>query len=282
MTPCLPRLLMSGPFFGLAKRPASTAVVFTLGDLAVRVTSEHTNATIWDADILIWAISALKATRYRNDLPPGRFRETRHALLAFLGRTASGGQYERLPAALDRLATTRVTITPGTASSRAVSFTWLSEWSHRGGVIELRIADWLRDAALAPRAVLALDPRYFALKGGLERRLYLLARRHAGRQPGGWSFDLAHLRRKTGIAPSVRDFPAAVARIVRRQSLPGYRLTLEGRDARVRLHFRPETAWLPASPVDNSVDNLWAGCGEVGPARLSTAKSTPIAVNWSL
>lgn len=273
MTPCLPRLLMSGPFFALAKRPCVTPAVFTLGDLTIRVASERAAATVWDADLLIWAVSTLKEKRYRNDLPPGRLRETRHALLAFLGRTASGGQYERLPAALDRLATTRVTIVARSMPARAVSFTWLSEWSQRGGVIELRIADWLRDVALAPRAVLALDPRYFALKGGLERRLYLLARRHGGRQPAGWSFDLAHLRRKSGVAAEDRDFPGAIARLVRRQPLPGYRLTLERRGDHTRLHFRPDGGGAPVGSVDKSVDNLLAKCGEARPTRLSTTKT---------
>jgi plasmid replication initiation protein len=54
--------------------------------------------------------------------------------------------------------------------------------------IELIIPDWLYAAVLNDALVLTIDRSYFGLIGGLERWLYRIVRKHAGRQPGGWCF----------------------------------------------------------------------------------------------
>ena len=83
------------------------------------------------------------------------------------------------------------------------------------------------------------------LKGGLERWLYRLVRRHGGRQPGGWSFDLRHLHLKSGSLSPFKRFAFEVRAIVQRQPLPGYRLSLGiGSDGLPRLCFHPT----PANP----------------------------------
>ena len=51
--------------------------------------------------------------------------------------------------------------------------------------IELIIPDWLYAAVLNDALVLTIDRSYFGLIGGLERWLYRIVRKHAGRQPRG-------------------------------------------------------------------------------------------------
>ena len=48
---------MACPFFSLAKRPRTDAIIYDIGDVYVRVDPNRdvAIATIWDADILIWA-----------------------------------------------------------------------------------------------------------------------------------------------------------------------------------------------------------------------------------
>src|SRR3546814_9079319 len=49
--------LMSWPFFSLAKSRRSAPIDFAMGAtwISVEAVAEHGMATIWDADILIWA-----------------------------------------------------------------------------------------------------------------------------------------------------------------------------------------------------------------------------------
>src|ERR1700677_2751250 len=90
------------------------------------------------------------------------------------------------------------------------------------------------------RIVLTIDRAYFDLTGGLERWLYRLVRKHGGRQEGGWSFDLVHLHAKSGSLSPLKHFAYDLREIVRRQTLPGYRLVIthDPRGAE-RLNFAP-------------------------------------------
>ena len=51
--------LMTWPFFSLAKSKRIKPIDFRMGDnwISVEAMPEHGMATIWDADILIWAAS---------------------------------------------------------------------------------------------------------------------------------------------------------------------------------------------------------------------------------
>ncbi len=53
------RDLMTYPFFSLAKSPRTVPIHFRTANVSVRVesTAEQGLATIWDADVLIWAAS---------------------------------------------------------------------------------------------------------------------------------------------------------------------------------------------------------------------------------
>ena len=57
------RDLMERPFFSLAKAKRTSPIHYQAGDIRVEVFAvpEHGMATIWDADILIWAASQIVA-----------------------------------------------------------------------------------------------------------------------------------------------------------------------------------------------------------------------------
>lgn len=56
---------MAYPFFSLAKTHRVTPIEFVAGDVSIRVeaVADHGMATIWDADILIWAASQIVEAR---------------------------------------------------------------------------------------------------------------------------------------------------------------------------------------------------------------------------
>lgn len=259
LTPCLLIDLMSWPFFSLGKSPRHVPVDFRMGRVTVTVTGRDASpmATIWDADILIWAVSTLiAARRQRQPLLP-HVRGSTREILRFLGRGDSASRYVRLRAALDRLTDTQVTTSLRRTNDGAPCFPWLVAWQERRGELDLILPPWLCDTARG-QAVLDLDPRYFALTGGFARWLYLLVRRHAGRQRDGWSFDLKHLHEKSAALSPYPRFVFEIRRLVEAQSLPGYRLWLEiDPTGTPVLHFAPDTTAdsYPQSSVDNPVEN---------------------------
>ena len=164
-------------------------------------------ATIWDADILIWATSRINQMREQgaNDLPR-TLRTTSYDLLKAIKRDTGGKGYKELQAALQRLeATTIQTSIRGSKRNTKAQFGWLDEWvmesdpetgAPRG--LSLTLSNWVYEGVIKHRALLTLHPDYFALAGGVERAIYRIARKHAGDQPAGWTCRVSVLHDKTG------------------------------------------------------------------------------------
>ncbi len=242
--------LMAHPFFSLAKSRRTVPIDFRSGEVTVRVegTLEHGIATIWDADILIWAASQIVEARDAG-IPTSRLmRATPYQILRFIGRGTSLRDYQRLKAALDRLQSTSVaTSIRETTGRRLHRFSWINEWKELAAAdgrplgIELILPDWFYSGVLDQALVLTIDPAYFRLTGGIERWLYRLVRKHGGRQEDGWQFDFRHLHRKSGSTARYSDFALDLRALVARQSLPGYRLEI--------VRVPPSTELLAFRPV---------------------------------
>lgn len=223
--------LMAYPFFSLAKSKRTTPIDFRSGGITVRVegTAEHGLATIWDADILIWAASQIVQARDAG-LPTSRLMAASpYAILGFIGRGTGARDYQRLKAALDRLQSTSVaTSIRETTGRRLHRFSWVNEWKERADAdgrprgIELILPDWFYAGVVEQALVLTIDRAYFRLTGGIERWLYRLVRKHGGRQRSGWRFDFQHLHAKSGSLARYADFASDLRTLVARQPLPGY------------------------------------------------------------
>lgn len=242
--------LMAYPFFSLAKSRRVAPIDFRNGNVTIRVegTAEHGIATIWDADILIWAASQIVQARDAGITPSRWIRAKPYEILRFIGRGTSLRDYQRLKAALDRLQSTTVaTSIRETTGRRLHRFSWINEWKEladAGGKplgIELILPDWFYAGVLNAALVLTIDPAYFRLTGGIERWLYRLVRKHGGKQPEGWRFDFRYLHQKSGSTAKPADFACDLRALVAKQSLPGYVLGIEllPTEGRERLTFRP-------------------------------------------
>lgn|GEM_PF-56018 len=242
--------LMAYPFFSLSKSRRTAPIDFRSGDVSVNVEGTHKYgiATIWDADILIWAASQIVAARDAGLSPSRLIQGTPYEILRFIGRGVSQRDYQRLKAALDRLQSTTIETSLRCATGgRLQRFSWISEWhavSDARGIpqgIELILPEWFYAGVLDAGLVLTIDPAYFRLSGGIERWLYRVVRKHGGHQPEGWRFTFAQLYRKSGSIARYYDFAADLRVLVAKQSLPGYVLGIEfatsiGADV---LTFRP-------------------------------------------
>lgn len=245
--------LMAWPFFSLAKRKRVTPIDFRMGEVAILVeaTAEHGMATIWDADVLIWVASQIVEARDAGRPTSRLIAATPHEIMQFTRRSTGKIGYERLKAALDRLQSTSIaTSIRQVGARRRHRFSWINEWRERLDAkgratgIEMIVPDWFYEGVLDRALVLTIDPAYFRLTGGLERWLYRIVRKHGGRQKGGWSFDIEHLWLKSGALSPLKRFAFDIRDIVKRQSLPGYTLTLDRPLGRERLNF----VAIPADP----------------------------------
>ncbi|AHY56235.1 plasmid replication initiation protein [Bradyrhizobium huanghuaihaiense] len=257
------RDLMERPFFSLAKAKRTRPILYQTGDVCVEVYAvpEHGMATIWDADVLIWAASQIVEAENLG-LKTSRFlRFTPYQLLTAVGRQTGARDYKLLKGALARLQATviRTSIRQG-EHWRRHQFSWINEWEEcatRDGRVqgmEFVLPDWLYRGVIDRSLVLTIDPAYFSLTGGIERWLYRVARKHAGRQPRGWLFEVAHLHEKSGSLAKPADFAFDLRRIAARQPLPGYCLSIERRERRELLRILPSKSF--TAPVDGAVNQL--------------------------
>ncbi|KFL26591.1 replication protein A [Devosia sp. 17-2-E-8] len=273
------RDLMERPFFSLAKTPRTKPILYKTADIEVQVFGmpEHGMATIWDADVLIWAASQIVAAE-NNGLTTSRFfRFTPYHLLRATGRPTGNRQYLLLKAALARLQSTVIATTIRNGPHwRRRQFSWINEWEEmttRAGRVEgmeFVLPEWFYNSVIDRSLVLTIDPAYFRLTGGIERWLYRVARKHAGHQRHGWLFEIAHLHQKSGSLARPSDFALDLRRIAARQPLPGYLLQIEREDGRELLRIRPGNS--STGTVDTPVKAIGTsgarGIGTSG-ARLS-------------
>ena len=108
------REVMERPFFSLQKRKRLKPIEYRSPDgeawVRVQAIPDYGMATIWDADILIWAASTLNRMKQQglNDLPR-TLTTTPYDLLRAIKRSTGGRDYQELQAALLRLQTTSIT-----------------------------------------------------------------------------------------------------------------------------------------------------------------------------
>ncbi|MGJ8530809.1 MAG: replication initiator protein A [Alphaproteobacteria bacterium] len=251
--------LMAYPFFSLSKSHRVRPIDYAVADVVIRVEAvpEHGMATIWDADILIWAASQLVQARDAGLRTSRLMAATPYEILTFIGRGVSARDYQRLKAALDRLQSTTVATTiRQPASGRRHRFSWINEWvertDHAGRPLglELIVPDWFYSAVLDDALILTIDRAYFSLTGGFDRWLYRIVRKHGGRQRRGWRFEFRHLYVKSGSLSPFKRFAYELRDIVRRQPLPGYVLSIE-----VEIGGKMLLAFEPAS-CGKTVDGL--------------------------
>jgi plasmid replication initiation protein len=240
--------LMAYPFFSLAKTHRTTPIDYRTRDIAIRVEAvpEHGMATIWDADILIWASTQITEALDRG-LPASRVVHFHpHHLLKSIRRATGGEHYRRLRAALERLTHTAVrTNIRAEGKKKAASFHWLESWTEltdeKTGEptgMTLTLPDWLYDGILMKGGVLTIHEDYFLLTGGIERWLYRVARKHAGQQEGGWQFTMRQLYEKSGSTSRFSDFAIDVRKVVEADSLPEYTAILhKNQEGEEVIHF---------------------------------------------
>jgi plasmid replication initiation protein len=123
---------MERPFFSLSKKPRLAPIQYQVGPVWIEVSAnpQFGMATIWDADILIWAATQVREALDRNLDASRTISFQPYNLLKSIRRTTGGSDYVRLRAALERLTHTAVRTNIRSEGKRKFSsFHWLESWT---------------------------------------------------------------------------------------------------------------------------------------------------------
>jgi plasmid replication initiation protein len=241
------RHTMEHPMFSLSKTPDRKERHYEHQGRTVTVMpSSRGIATIWDKDILLYCISVLVDALNKGRADISRtVRLKAYDLMVTTNRSTGGEHYKRLEAAFDRLAGTRIKTNITTNGKRVrEGFGLIDNWKiierspgdGRMVAVEVTLNEWLYNAILA-REVLTLIRDYFRLDGGLERRIYELARKHCGAQTK-WVISLELLHKKSGSVGPLKRFREFVKKIANADSLPDYRINYDVTEDRVMFYSK--------------------------------------------
>lgn len=228
---------MEHPIFSLSKKPDTKPRRYEHGDKWLEVTpSSKGMATIYDKDILIFAISQLMAGK-KEGRPVKRSLEiSARDFLIFSNRYTGGRDYNLLKDALIRLRGTTLSTNVATGGHSPTKIFGLIEEaavhkdpkSGRVTKLEIKLSKWLYDAVGA-NEVLTLSPDYFRLRKPLERRIYEIARKHCGNQLE-WKIGVKLLKKKCGSTSPLKQFRYLLRDLVKNNHLPDYSVALNDDD----------------------------------------------------
>jgi plasmid replication initiation protein len=228
---------MSIPLVSLSKNKRTAPIEWKSSDgerwVQVTANATHGMATIWDVDVLIWAVSQINAAveAGRPTSPEITFQP--YDMMKAVGRDTGGKGYQELEGALRRLKGTVVeTNIRAKSTRRREMFGLLDDWAHdtdattgRSKGVRITLPRWLYDGVATHRDVLAIAPAYFDLTSGIARWLYRLARRHAGKQAIGWRFTMRGLHERSGSTQPLKEFARGV-RVAIAKGVPEYQLDI--------------------------------------------------------
>jgi len=220
------RATLEFPFFSLCKRPGNSVRRYDFAGVCIEIIPSARGApTIYDADVLYYCAGQLTEAANRGRTLGRTLHVRTYDLLKSTQRGLGGGPMQRLIQALDRLTGARIKTNIRTDGLQAIEsfglvdgYRLLDRTSVHDPRLSITLSDWLFRSVQA-REVLTLHPAYFGLTSGLERRLYLILRKHVGNQPA-WSIRLENLHRKSGSESSLRRFRFEICRLVARNLQP--------------------------------------------------------------
>jgi len=241
---------MSWNWFSLSKQKRTEPIEHKFGDVWIKITgdSKYGIATIYDNDLLLFVISSwMKTINSGGKIKPS-FYFTGYDYFTFLGKDRFGGTgYKDLWRAMERLHHTfvKTNIRMGN-TARHHSFNWLSDIkqikdgdTHRGYSVTL--PSWIYDSVLNKKLILTIDEEYFNIRGGLERWLYLFARKSAGWQTGGWAESLESIYKKSGSKGTFTEFKRSISKLLKRGNFLGYTIEPVKYHKQSGLHFQRDS-----------------------------------------
>ncbi len=211
--------------------------------------------TIFDKDILLYCGSVLMREINKGIIPPKTLRISPRDLLVTINREVDGDNYKRIKQGLERLAGTFITTNiktnkieqdAGFHLIEKYHFVKSSKVKNRMVKLEITLSDWFYNSLIG-KEVITINKLYFRLGQPLERRLYEIARKYCGEQDQ-WKISMENLFKKSGSRSTLAKFTFNINRIIKRNILLDYNLSLEGD----LITFKPKSTLTKAIELETS------------------------------
>lgn len=242
---------MEHPFYSLSKNPVKEIASYEHNGKTIEFRPSFKGfPTIYDKDLIIYAISHLIAETPIGEEPASTVEFDPYEFLVFTERATGGRAYDALCDTAERL--------KGSYFKTNVKINGVIKDSWRGIVdgvdietnaktkkpmkIRIKLSDMVLDT-IRERSVLTLNKNYFRLKKPIERRVYELARKHTGQQ-SSWLVNLDTLFIKSGSRGVLRGFRRSIKELAEGNHLPDYEIEYDQENDQVK--FTPRTQFTKA------------------------------------
>jgi len=233
------------PYFAVENRRTEKIVFKSKGIYLEVIPGEGEGVpTIHDLDFLIVIVSMLNEQDNRYGQMHRCLEFSPAAVLRNMRRHTSGSDYQRLARTIRRLRTatiiTNVFDELGDGWQRP--FGWVSDYkvpithlglesdsfgtTHADGNRKwsVTISENLIQSISTKTELLAIHPRYFDLRSGIERALYRIARKSVGDKQGQWRWTVHSLHKICALKSPIHKFRYKLKLIEQTQCLPEYDL----------------------------------------------------------
>ncbi|MGA9765751.1 MAG: replication initiator protein A [Rhodomicrobium sp.] len=245
---------MEHPIYSLTTKPDLRSLCYEHEDAKIEIIPGSRGLpTVIDKDILIYCISKLMHLKNMGKPIGPKVRLTTYDLLVSTNRQTNNLGYERLEAALERLAGTVIKTTIETGDETTVEgFALISsfKYNRKGSMhaerlryLEITLSEWIF-RAIDSADVLPISRDYFRLRKPMDRRLYELARKHCGSKDK-WRIGVDKLQKKVGSCQERKHFMKHMREVAAKNYLPDYLVEL---DYEFVIFHRRETAEAKAAP----------------------------------
>lgn len=240
---------MEHPFYSLSKKPDRNTRRYEHNGKWIEFRPSIKGLpTIYDKDLIIYAISHLIAGLEEGDEVPKTVEIDPYSFFLFTERGTGGRDYESLCDSLDRIDGTRYRT--NVVFDGGKKDEWMGiidkaaletdEKTNRPKKLWITLSDMIIEAIKDRKNVLTLHKDYFRLRKPMERRIYELARKHCGAQENA-KFNLSTLHIKSGSKASLREFRRGLKSMVKENALPDY--VIEFDDEKDQVIFKNREKW---------------------------------------
>jgi hypothetical protein len=226
---------MEHPLFTLSTKPDLKIRHYEHNNVSVTISPSVSGmATIFDKDILIYAISKLMAGLNRGEALGRTIRFKAHDMLISTNRHTGGRNYKLLTESFKRLRGTGIETTIKTNGKEHTkgfglieSYEVIREDNKKRMIdVEITLSEWLYGAVVG-KEVVTINRDYFRLRKPIERRVYEIARKHCNKK-AHWCIGIKKLHKKVGSSGTVRKFKLTLKGIIENNHLPDYSINMDG------------------------------------------------------
>lgn len=223
-------LTMQYPFFSLSKKKDIQSREFPLSDgttVKVSCNASYGLATIHDKDVWLYFLSLAVLEFNETGEVPEEIHFHSYDCLKTIKRGTGGNSYARLRDIIRRLAGTVIETNAETIKkSKFEIYPLIGQTAFvenkKDNVVAgyVSIPKWIREH-IKTKKIKTINPDYFLLKRGLDKRLYEIASKHVGHGTS-WGFSLDELQKKCGSLSTRFEFRRMIKESEKNLEFPDY------------------------------------------------------------